>query len=277
MNHELNIIASVRAALEEDIGSGDYTAMLVPDDCNAHATVISRDAAVLCGGPWFSKCFSELDPLVEIRWFAKDGELVSPGQTLCELRGRARALLSAERTAINFLQTLSATATATQRYVAMVAGTGARIYDTRKTLPGLRVSQKYAVRVGGGFNHRMGLYAGILIKENHIAVAGGIPQALRAAQAIAPADILLQIEVEDLAELETALAAGAKLILLDNFTTEQIREAVAITLGRAELEASGGITLDNLYEVAKTGVDRISIGSLTKDVKAVDLSMRIDW
>jgi len=274
---ESEISTSVRAALQEDIGACDFTAMLVPADRWAHATVISREAAVLCGIPWFEKCFRELDADIDIQWRVKEGVEVSPGDTLCEIHGDARALLTAERTALNFLQTLSATASATRRYVAAVAGTGARIYDTRKTLPGLRVAQKYAVRVGGGYNHRMGLYAGVLIKENHIAVAGGIPQALRAAEAIAPVGIPLQIEVENCAELDAALAAGAKLILLDNFSVEQMRQAVEITAGRAELEASGGITLGNLREVAETGVDRISIGSITKDVKVIDLSMRIGW
>jgi len=267
----------VRAALQEDIGACDFTAMLVPADCEAHATVISREAAVLCGIPWFEQCFRELDADIDIQWRVKEGVEASPGDTLCEIRGNARALLTAERAALNILQTLSATASATRRYVAAVAGTEARIYDTRKTLPGLRVAQKYAVRVGGGHNHRMGLYAGILIKENHIAVAGGIAQALRAAEAIAPVGIPLQIEVENCAELDAALAAGATLILLDNFSVEQMRQAVEITAGRAELEASGGITLGNLREVAETGVDRISIGSITKDVKAIDLSMRIGW
>ena len=272
---DFDVVPSVRTALQEDIGNGDFTANLVPADRRANATVTSREAAVVCGAPWFEQCFRELDPAVEIRWRVKDGAEVAPGDIVCEIGGNARALLTAERTALNYLQTLSATATATRRHVRTVAGTAARIYDTRKTVPGLRVAQKYAVRVGGGHNHRMGLYAGVLIKENHIAVAGGIPQALRAAEAMTPVGIPLQIEVESRRELEAALAAGARLILLDNFSVDQIRDAVAITAGRAELEASGGITLDNLREVAETGVDRISIGSLTKDVKAIDLSMRV--
>lgn len=275
MRPDFDVTTGVRAALQEDIGSGDLTAMLVPLEARAQATVISREAAVLCGRPWFDQCFHELDADAVVCWLANEGELVAPGQTLCEIRGNARALLTAERTALNFLQTLSATATATRRYAEAITGTKARIYDTRKTLPGLRAAQKYAVRVGGGLNHRLGLYAGILIKENHIAVAGGIAQALRAADATAPPRIWIQIEVEDREELEAALAAGAKLILLDNFSVEQMREAVALTAGRAELEASGGITLTNLREVAETGVDRISIGCITKDVKAVDLSMRV--
>lgn len=265
----------VRMALQEDIGDGDFTAMLVPADCIARATVISREAAVLCGGPWFEQCFHELDANAEVRWLVPEGTLVAPGQALCEIRGNARALVTAERTALNFLQALSGTASATRQYVHTIAGTSARIYDTRKTLPCMRTAQKYAVRVGGGSNHRMGLFAGILIKENHIAVAGGIGPALRAAEALAPAGIWVQIEVEDGPELEAALVAGAKLILLDNFSVAQMRMAVAVSAGRAELEASGGITLSNLREVAETGVDRISIGSITKDVKAADLSMRV--
>lgn len=270
-----DVTTGVRVALQEDIGTGDLTALLVPADRSARATVISREAVVLCGVPWFEACFHELDAAVDIRWLAREGTRVAPGETLCTIEGDARALLTAERTALNFLQTLSAIATATRRYVDAIAGTKARIYDTRKTLPGLRLAQKYAVRVGGGCNHRMSLDAGILIKENHIAVAGGITQALRAAEAIAPPGNFVQVEVEDREELETALAAGARLILLDNFNVEQMCMAVAVTAGRAELEASGGITLANLREVAETGVDRISVGSVTKDVKAADLSMRI--
>lgn len=277
MSSDSDITMAVRVALQEDIGGGDFTAMLVPADSCAKATVISREAAVLCGNLWLEQCFRELDPDVEICWLIQEGASVGPGQTLCEIQGNTRALLTAERTALNFLQTLSATATVTRRYVQAISGTKARIYDTRKTLPGLRTAQKHAVRVGGGFNHRMGLYAGILIKENHIAVAGGIPQALLAAEKIAPSDIPVQVEVESREELEAAISAGAKLILLDNFTVVQMREAVRFTARRAELEASGGITLANLREVAQTGVDRISIGSITKDVKAVDLSMRIAW
>lgn len=269
--------AAVRAVLQEDIGNGDLSTLLVPDDRKVQAVVVSREAAVLCGKPWFEQCFRELDSGVEFRWFVKEGEVVSPAQSLCEIRGNARALLTAERTALNFLQTLSATATSTRRYVEAISGTRARIYDTRKTLPGLRAAQKYAVRIGGATNHRMGLYDGILIKENHIAVAGGIAQALRIAEGIAPQGVWVQIEVENRDELEAALAAGATMILLDNFNLEQLREAVAITAGRAELEASGGVTMDNLREIAETGVNRISIGSITKNVKAVDLSMRIAW
>ncbi|TAK47223.1 MAG: carboxylating nicotinate-nucleotide diphosphorylase [Xanthobacteraceae bacterium] len=275
MSPDADIATTVRAALQEDIGSGDFTSMLVSADSRAWATVVSRETAVLCGNQWFEHCFHELDSEAEVHWLAQEGELVGAGQVLCEIKGNARALLTAERTALNFLQTLSATATATRHYVEATTGTRARLYDTRKTLPGLRAAQKYAVRVGGGFNHRMGLSAGILIKENHIAVAGGIAQALHAAEQIAPPGVWVQIEVENCDELIAALAAGAKLILLDNFSIVQMHEAVAITDRRAELEASGGITLANLREIAETGIDRISIGSITKDVKAVDLSMRI--
>ena len=231
MNPDSEITRAVRAALHEDIGKGDFTAMLVQADSRAKATVVSREAAVLCGNPWFEQCFHELDPGVQLRWLVQEGRHIAAGQTLCEIEGDARALLTAERTALNFLQTLSAVATATRRYVDAIAGTHAQLYDTRKTLPGLRAAQKYAVRAGGGFNHRMGLYAGILIKENHIAVAGGIAQALRAAEQVAPPEVWVQIEVENRDELVAALAAGAKLILLDNFSVAQMREAVAITAG----------------------------------------------
>ncbi len=274
MNLTTAIEENIAAALREDIGDGDLTALLIPAHATARATVISREAAVLCGAAWFEGCFNKLDKTIEIRWFANDGDRVSPNQILCEIRGNARAMLSAERPALNFLQTLSATASNARRYAETVAGTGAAIMDTRKTLPGLRLAQKYAVKTGGGFNQRGGLYDGILIKENHIAAAGGIPQALQRATAIAPPGASIQIEVENLKELRQALDAGAGLILLDNFTLKNLRQAVALTAKRAILEASGGITLKNLRAVAETGVDRISIGALTKDIKAVDLSMR---
>lgn len=267
---------NIESAIAEDLGSGDLTAQLIPAGEGACATVISREAAVICGTAWFEGCFRKLDGSAEIRWFVRDGECVVPNQMLCEIRGNARALLSAERPALNFLQTLSATATATRRYVEAVAGTGVAIMDTRKTLPGLRVAQKYAVQAGGGANQRTGLYDGILIKENHIVAAGGISQALRQAASIAPPGVSVQIEVENLKELRQALDADAKLVLLDNFTLKRLREAVLINAKRAVLEASGGITLKNVRAVAETGVERISIGSLTKDVKAVDLSMRFE-
>lgn len=269
-----HVRASVRAALDEDVRTGDLTAQLVPEHTRGHATVITRQDAVLCGASWFDACFTELDPGCAIQWFVKDGDAVRAGQTLCEVRGSARVLLTAERTALNFLQTLSATATATRRYVEAVAGTRARIMDTRKTLPGLRMAQKYAVRCGGGSNQRAGLFDGILIKENHILAAGGIRAALEAAHRLVPEGISVQIEVESLDQLRAALEAGARLILLDNFSLEDMRAAVMFSAGRAELEASGGISLETVRAIAESGVDRISIGSLTKDIQAVDLSMR---
>ena len=261
-------------SLEEDIGSGDLTANLLPPDDVARALVITRQSGVLCGSAWFDECFLTLDPACKISWHAQDGEQIRPGQRLCEISGKARALLTAERNALNFLQTLSGTATLTRRYVNMVQGFEVKIMDTRKTLPGLRDAQKYAVRMGGGHNQRMGLYDGILIKENHIAAAGGIAAVLEAAFRLAP-EASVQIEVEDLMQLDEALNAGAKLILLDNFDIDMLSAAVKHTAGRAELEASGGITLPGIREVAETGIDRISIGALTKDVEALDLSMRI--
>jgi nicotinate-nucleotide pyrophosphorylase (carboxylating) len=268
------VLLNTAAALEEDIGPGDLTASLLPAGRKARARVISREDAVLCGAAWFEACFHALDARAVILWHANEGEAVQPDQLLCEIEGNARALLSAERPALNFLQTLSGTATVTRRYAEAIRGTGALVMDTRKTLPGLRQAQKYAVRVGGGANQRVGLYDGILIKENHIVAAGGIAQVLQAAFAL-KAGVPIQIEVESLAELNQALAAGASLILLDNFSLDAMREAVALTAGRAVLEASGNITLDNLRTVAETGVQRISVGSLTKHVRAVDLSMRI--
>jgi nicotinate-nucleotide pyrophosphorylase (carboxylating) len=270
------IESNVAAALAEDIGSGDWTAQLIAAGANATASVACRSPAVLCGGPWFEACFRKLDPGVAIEWLAGEGSAIEPGKRLCIVRGAARALLTAERTSLNFLQTLSAVATATRRYVGAVAGTRAKIVDTRKTLPGLRRAEKYAVRIGGGLNHRMGLFDGILIKENHIAAAGDVVAALREAAHVAPPGVWIQIEVEDFHQLRDALAAGAKMILLDNMSLAQMREAVGIAAGRAELEASGGITLENVRAVAETGIDRISIGSLTKDIQAVDLSMRFE-
>ena len=270
------IESNVTAALAEDVGGGDWTAQLIAPAAVAAARVISRDDAVICGAAWFDACFRKLDPGVKIEWVAKDGDRIRTNQPLASLHGSARALLTGERSALNFLQMLSAVATATRHYVDAVAGTRATIVDTRKTLPGLRLAQKYAVRTGGGANHRSGLYDAILIKENHIAAAGGIAAALREAARIAPPQVWTQIEVENVDQLRAALAGGAKMILLDNMNTEEMREAVKIAAGRAELEASGGITLDNVRAIAETGVDRISIGSLTKDIKAVDLSMRFD-
>jgi nicotinate-nucleotide pyrophosphorylase (carboxylating) len=265
---------NVNDALAEDIGTGDWTARLTPEGKSAHATIVCRSAAVLCGERWFTACLRKLDPDVRITWSASEGQQLQPGSVVCEISGDARALLTGERPGLNFLQTLSAVATHTRTFVEAVAGTRAAIVDTRKTIPGLRLAQKYAVRVGGGQNHRLGLYDGVLIKENHIAAAGGITRVLQNASGIVPAGVWIQIEVESLAQLEEALSQGATMILLDNMSPTQMREAVALTQGRAQLEASGGITLDNVRAIAETGVDRISIGALTKDIIAADLSMR---
>jgi len=270
------IESNVTAALAEDMGSGDWTALLIPAASGAAASVVCRSRAVICGGPWFDACFRRLDAGVEIAWQVTEGAMVGPGQRLCTVRGAARALLTAERTALNFLQTLSAVATATRSYVDAVAGTRAKIVDTRKTLPGLRLAQKYAVRTGGGANHRIGLFDAILIKENHIMAAGGVAAALHEASRVAPSRVWVQVEVENFEQLREALDAGARMILLDNMKLDQMREAVRIASGRAELEASGGITLENVRAIAETGVDRISIGSLTKDIHAVDVSMRFE-
>ncbi|HQS59845.1 MAG TPA: carboxylating nicotinate-nucleotide diphosphorylase [Gallionellaceae bacterium] len=252
----------------------DYTALLIPKDKTGTATVITRQDAVLCGRPWFDACFKLLNPDCKLTWHASEGDAVKAGQTLCEIQGKARAMLTAERSALNFLQTLSATATATRKYVELIAGTHAKIFDTRKTLPGLRIAQKYAVKTGGGENQRLALFDGVLIKENHIMAAGGIREAMTEARKVTPSSLGIQIEVESLAELREALEADAKLILLDNFSLDMMREAVKLSAGRAELEASGGVNLDTVRAIAETGVDRISIGALTKDIQAVDLSMR---
>jgi nicotinate-nucleotide pyrophosphorylase (carboxylating) len=274
MNLAPEIERNIAAALAEDVGSGDWTAQLTPEAVQARASVVCRTAATIAGRPWFDAVFQRIDPAVQITWHITEGSQVAPNTPLCTLAGSARTLLTGERTALNFLQTLSAVATVTRTYVDAVAGTRAAILDTRKTLPGLRVAQKYAIKTGGGMNHRMGLYDAILIKENHIAAAGSVTAALTEARRIAPGNVWIQIEVETHAQLHEALAAGATLILLDNMTVDQMRDAVAIAAGRAKLEASGGITLENVRRIAETGVDRISIGALTKDVKAVDLSMR---
>ena len=255
------------------MGTGDLT----PPCCrreNPHARLLTRQDAVLCGTEWFNRTVEALDPEAEIFWHHADGDELVAGTSVCELEGDARALLTAERTAMNFLQLLSAVATRTRTYVKLVEGTRARILDTRKTIPGLRIAQKYAVRVGGGTNHRTGLYDGILLKENHLAAFGGVKAAVAAALHAATPGTMVQVEVETIAQLQEALEAGAKLILLDNFTLPRMREAVEITGGRAELEASGGVEFATVREVAETGVHRISVGSLTKDIKAVDLSLR---
>ncbi|MGN6388586.1 MAG: carboxylating nicotinate-nucleotide diphosphorylase [Burkholderiaceae bacterium] len=265
---------NIDAALTEDVGTGDVTGLLVPAGERVRAQVVVREAAVLCGMPWFGGVMQRLDPAISVEWQYAEGDMMAPGTVVCRIDAPARALLTAERPALNFLQLLSGCATATRRYTDLIAGTGAAILDTRKTLPGLRLAQKYAVRVGGGRNQRLALYDGILIKENHIAAAGGVGAAMRAALAL-NAGVPIQIEVETLPQLEEALAAGATSILLDNFTTETMREAVRVTNGRAVLEASGGVNAETVRAIAETGVDRISIGSLTKDVRATDYSLRI--
>lgn len=270
------VLAAVRMALAEDVGPGDATAALVPNQA-VKARLICRESAVLCGRPWFDAVFGALDRAIQVRWAADEGERLAPNQVVCELAGPAPQLLTGERTALNFLQTLSGTATLTRRYVDAIIGTRARIFDTRKTLPGLRLAQKYAVRCGGGHNQRLGLFDAMLVKENHLAAAGGIAAAVQAARVRHP-ELPLQVEVETLAQLDEALALGVKAILLDNFDLADLSRAVALrdALGsQAELEASGGITLENVAGIAATGVDRISIGSLTKHVQAVDYSLRI--
>ena len=266
--------ANLLAALLEDVGTGDLTGLLVPDGGSVTARVIVREDAVLCGAPWFEGVMNCLQAGIEIDWQYAEGDLMTADSVVCTLTGPARALLTAERSALNFLQLLSSVATATRKYVDVIAGTRAAILDTRKTLPGLRLAQKYAVRVGGGQNQRLALYDGILIKENHIAAAGGVTNAVLAAKRL-DAGVTIQVEVENLAELNEALDAGAVSVLLDNFSTDLMREAVAINAGRALLEASGGINFDTVRAIAETGVDRISIGSLTKDIRATDFSLRI--
>lgn len=265
---------NINVALEEDVGSGDITGKLVPENEAVKARVIVREVAVLCGAPWFEGVMKRVDARIRIEWRYAEGEMMRPDSEVCVIEGPARALLTAERSALNFLQLLSGVATATRQYVDVVKGTRAAILDTRKTLPGMRLAQKYAVRVGGGMNQRLALYDGILIKENHIAAAGGVKAAMKAALAL-NAGVTIQIEVETLDELEEALTAGATSVLLDNFTLEMMREAVALAGGRALLEASGGVNMSTVRAIAETGVDRISIGSLTKDVQATDYSLRI--
>ena len=265
---------NVALALAEDVGDGDLTASLIPANQQANATIISREDAVICGIDWVDACFKSIDKNTQIKWHINEGDTVIANQLLCEISGNARALLTAERCALNFLQTLSAVATQTRQYVDAIIGTKTQILDTRKTLPGLRLAQKYAVTVGGGFNQRLALYDGILIKENHIAAAGGIKAALQAASVLA-CGASIQIEVENLDELQQALDVGATSILLDNFTLADMREAVKINANKALLEASGNVSLKTVRNIAETGVDRISIGSLTKNIRAIDLSMRI--
>jgi len=271
---EETVTRDVTRALEEDVGTGDLTARLIPEGRIARARLLTRESGVLCGVEWFNRTFEELDPDVEIFWHHEDGDAIVANSSLCELEGKARALLTAERTALNFVQLLSGVATRTRMFVRAVEGTRAKILDTRKTIPGLRKAEKYAVFMGGGTNNRIGLYDGILIKENHIMAAGGVAAAVRAARHDLDGVTMLQVEVETLEQLREALDAGAKLILLDNFDLARMREAVNIAGERAELEASGGVSLENVRAIAETGVQRISIGALTKDIEALDLSMR---
>lgn len=270
---------NVDDALREDIGQCDWTGRLIPADRIVHAQLRVREAAVLCGTEWFNDCVLTLDPQAQLHWHAQDGQWLTPDTVICDIESRARALLAAERPALNFLQLLSGTATHTARHVQAIAGAspnprGCAVLDTRKTLPGMRQAQKYAVRCGGGQNQRLALWDGILIKENHIAAAGGIAAVLAAAEAL-HSGVGIQIEVESLDELEQALSAGATQILIDNFSLDQMRAAVALNRGRAVLEVSGGVTLEQLRSIAATGVDRISLGTLTKDVRATDYSLRV--
>ena len=271
--------ADAARALAEDVGAGDLTASLIDPQRRARARVLVRESAVLCGSAWASAAVLALDPSATLTWHANEGQRVQPDQVVLRIDGQAQALLTAERTALNFLQLLSAVATHTASFVAAIAevpGNRAAIVDTRKTLPGLRLAQKYAVRTGGGTNHRIGLFDAVLIKENHIAAAGGVTAALLRAQAVAAQAQFIEIEVETLAQLDEALSAGARMVLLDNMTFVQMRQAVALNAGRAILEVSGGVKMDTVREIAATGVDRISIGALTKDVRATDFSMRFE-
>lgn len=266
--------SDVARALAEDVGAGDLTAGLIPAGRRARARVLAREDAVICGGPWVEATLRQLEPSAQIHWLVREGQRSVADQVVLEIEGSARALLTAERTALNFLQLLSAVATRTAAFVDAVRGTRALIVDTRKTLPGLRLAQKYAVRTGGGTNHRIGLYDAVLIKENHIAAAGGVRQVLQAASRMAAQASFVEIEVESLAQLEEALTAGARMVLLDNMDLPTLRQAVRLNDGRAVLEISGGVSLDSVRSLAETGVDRISVGALTKDVKAIDFSMR---
>ncbi len=272
---EQQILQSVHIALAEDVGNGDLTATLIPEATTGQAHVISREHAVLCGSAWFNAVFETLDPRVRIHWAVEDGDRVAPDQRLCQLEGPARALLTGERCALNFLQTLSGTATLARRYADAVTGLPVRILDTRKTIPGLRLAQKYAVRTGGCHNHRTGLYDGILIKENHISAAGTITAAVAAGRQLGTG-LPVEVEVENLDEAREALAAGADILLLDNFSLTDLESAVALNAGKARLEASGGVNLETVRAIAITGVDYISVGGLTKDLHALDLSFRFD-
>lgn len=274
MNLPDDLLSTVQQALHEDIRTGDINALLIPESRQATAQVISRESAILAGSAWFNAVFQQIDPSLKIQWEVQEGQEVSPNQRLCTLSGAARTLLTGERTALNFLQVLSGTATQARRYVQAVQHTHAKILDTRKTLPCLRSAQKYAVLCAGGVNHRMGLYDAFLLKENHIAAAGSIRAAVAAAQKLRP-ELPIEVEVETLAQIPEAIAAGATRLLLDNFTLEMLREAVALVQGKVSLEASGGVNLETVVAIAETGVDFISVGAMTKDVRALDLSMRI--
>ncbi len=272
-NFKENIHEEVKKALYEDIGSGDVTAMLIAENALSEAQVITRETAILAGVDWFNEVFRQLDETISIQWFADDGDVVQADQILCKLSGPARAMLTGERTALNFLQTLSGTATRVAAYVAAVAHTSVKLLDTRKTIPGMRLAQKYAVQCGGGYNHRIGLFDAFLIKENHIIAAGGMAAAVARARAINP-DLLLEVEVESMEELDQAINASVDRVLLDNFNLAMLKDAAAFSAGRVELEASGNVSLETLADIAETGVDYISIGSLTKHIQAIDLSMR---
>ena len=271
---QADIEQSVRQALQEDIRDGDITAMLIPEDNIATATVITREQAVICGQPWVDEVFKQLDPNVEIEWLVKDGDEIQPNQTLFNLKGSARSLLTGERTTLNFLQTLSGTATTARQYAKLVEGTDIKILDTRKTIPGLRLAQKYAVRIGGCHNHRIGLYDAFLIKENHIAACGGINDAIEKAKEIAP-EKLVEVEVESIDELQQALNASADIVMLDNFDPEMVEQAIALNNRQAKLEVSGNLEVANITEKAIKGIDYLSSGSLTKHCRAVDFSMRL--
>ncbi len=273
-NRAGEIRTQVMFALDEDMGGGDLTAELIPGEARSEARVISREQAVFCGQEWFDEVFNQLDDSIHIDWRVKDADRVEPDQLLCTLSGPSRALLSGERTALNFLQTLSGTATLASRYAEAVAGTGVKVLDTRKTIPGLRLAQKYAVTCGGCHNHRIGLYDGVLIKENHILATGSIAAAVTKARETAPEGIAVEVEVENLDEVQQALSSGADILLLDNMPPELLRQAVAMNKTQAKLEASGGITLQTIRNVAETGVDFISVGEITKELHAIDLSMR---
>jgi nicotinate-nucleotide pyrophosphorylase (carboxylating) len=270
-----DIAETVSRALNEDVGSGDVTAALIGEETRAHARVLVREPAVICGQPWFNETFAQISDAVKVEWHVRECDVVPADTRICSLEGPARAILTGERTALNFLQTLSATATRTHELVALVEGTNAKILDTRKTIPGLRQAQKYAVVCGGGRNHRTGLYDAILIKENHILAAGSITAAIRTAREMYPA-LTLEVETENLEEFDEALAAEPDIIMLDNYSLQDMREAVARRRGNVKLEASGGVTRETLRAIAETGVDFISVGALTKDIKAVDLSMRFE-